>query len=544
MDKTDHIFSIIAGDERKDITITLDGLQTKNQFCQGLLLDEGQKHTIPKNVFQVEKVYSAFHDGKSYPTYRDDEHQHQQREAGIEITEANKHDTDVRKSDKAAANPSAVQQWTEGEDYEIVSDKEITLKLRYLYNKTLFEGAWLRHDLISLFWYFRYIWPNKNHRQTYFLPISTCRYPNQIAKIDVYPDVEWEFVLLYNYSNSLGYNHGNLTTYNVEGILKKYQELAKQDYNLATEKSTLNKFKLGLFNPKIDGDTLPKIEFEFAEKIRKVSAVFLKMKRIADKVAYGTEEGADLLRRKKFPFDFEIKSPSTGIKISWGIKPSGLPATSNQVGLKGALDWFASPLIGGELTLRIHELVKYIPHPIAKVIDGIITGINSLKSENLEAKFEVNLIFKGELNANIRAFQLSAIDSFTELKQVSNDKSYIEGAFTVRLEILLLGKGKVSIPWTKYKFNFGAKSEASLTAYWDAKLYLTTQEKGLFGQFSGGFSGLTGKIIVEVYVGPMTFTVYDEEDTWFKPDDVNPESDTNKDDGQKPIQLPLISSTN
>lgn len=32
--------------------------------------------------------------------------------------------------------------------------------------------------------------------QTFFLPISTCRYPNQIAKIKVYPDIEWEIAFM------------------------------------------------------------------------------------------------------------------------------------------------------------------------------------------------------------------------------------------------------------------------------------------------------------------------------------------------------------
>lgn len=140
IDETNKIFSIIAGDTRKNITVTLDDLQTKNQFCQGLLLDEGEKHTKYKNVFQVDKVFAAYHDGKAYPTYGDDDHQRQQKEAGNTITEANKHDTDVRKSDKAASNPKVAQQWIDKVDYEILNDQEILLKLRYLYNKTAFES--------------------------------------------------------------------------------------------------------------------------------------------------------------------------------------------------------------------------------------------------------------------------------------------------------------------------------------------------------------------------------------------------------------------
>ncbi|MFV0345697.1 MAG: hypothetical protein ACK5IQ_05550 [Bacteroidales bacterium] len=266
------------------------------------------------------------------------------------------------------------------------------------------------------------------------------------------------------------------------------------------------------------------------------------MKKIADNVAYGTEGGANLLRSQKVPFEFELKSPSVGLRISWGMGYSNTSEWGNLVGLKGKLHFFAEPLIGAKLVLKIHELIKYIPHPLAKIISEVISGINKVRSNNIKTKFEINLVFNGDLVANISALNLNTIDVLQDTSKRTSSESYVKGVFNVRLELLILGKGKVSIPWTKYKFNFGAKAEASLTAYWDAKLYLTTQEQGLYGQFAGGFSGLKGQIIVEIYVGPMTIPVYDKEDTWFEPDDVNQESDTSKDTGQKAISLPIIES--
>ncbi len=202
----------------------------------------------------------------------------------------------------------------------------------------------------------------------------------------------------------------------------------------------------------------------------------------------------------------------------------------------------AKPIIGAKLTIKIHELIKYIPHPLAKLIDAIIRGINSINSENLNTKFEINLEFSGDLNCNIKAFQINALNSFSQNMSITTKESYIEGTFTVKLGIELSGKGKVRIPWTKYKFDFGSKAEAYLKAYWDAKLFLSNQKDGLYGQFSGGFSGLKGKIIVEIYVGAATFTVYDAEDTWFEPEDANPESDISRDEGQKSIKIPIIES--
>ncbi|SDD17946.1 hypothetical protein [Niabella drilacis] len=426
------------------------------------------------------------------------------------------------------------------QDYEVAGDT-LTLKLAYTYDRSIAEGTSMQNPVLDIFWYFKYFWPTEKMAQQYFVPVTTCRYPNQVARIRVFPDIQWEIALTYNYNAPLGFNSGNLSTYDVEAARKKYTEISQQEYDLATEQSALGKFKLGLFNPKINDKDVVKIEAELAERLRKICSIFYKLKKMANVVAYGTESGCDALRRKKVPFTFEIDAPSTGLKIAWGMQPSLVAGKTHKVGMQGSLDWFASPLIGAALTIKLHQLIGYIPHPLAKVIDGVISGINSIKGEHLNLKFEVNLVFEGKLNINIRAFQINSVNTTRENLSTPSEKSYIEGVFTVKLGITLEGKGKVRVPWTRYNFNFGAKAEASLKAYWDAKLKLQTREKGLMGALSGGFSGIKGQIIVEVIVGPATFTVYDKEDTWFKPDDVNPESDVSRDDGQKDILVPLIS---
>ncbi|KQS90067.1 hypothetical protein [Chryseobacterium sp. Leaf394] len=176
-----------------------------------MLLDKGQKHTEYKNVFQVDKVYSASFRGEI--TTPDSTHQQQQKDAGIDTTEENKNDTDVIKTDNIS-NPSAAQQWEDRIDYKIESDKEITLKLRYLYNKTAFESLQgsnkTLNNAVNLFWVFRYFWFTDRIVQKYFLPISTCRYPNQIAKINVYPDIEWLISLKLSSTIPNVYSHTNM----------------------------------------------------------------------------------------------------------------------------------------------------------------------------------------------------------------------------------------------------------------------------------------------------------------------------------------------
>jgi hypothetical protein len=56
-DKTGQPFSIIAGEKRKDVSITAENLHNKNVPCNGLLLPGGQKHDSPEHVFLSDRAY-------------------------------------------------------------------------------------------------------------------------------------------------------------------------------------------------------------------------------------------------------------------------------------------------------------------------------------------------------------------------------------------------------------------------------------------------------------------------------------------------------
>lgn len=483
MDKTDHIFSIIAGDERKDITITLDGLQTKNQFCQGLLLDEGQKHTIPKNVFQVEKVYSAFHDGKFYPTYRDDEHQHQQREAGIEITEANKHDTDVRKSDKAAANPSAVQQWTEGEDYEIVSDKEITLKLRYLYNKT-YENAFEELlgysadtaysisdlNIKSIAWLARYIFMKNGCKQMFFLPISTCRYPNQIVKIEVYPDFEWRINFKYETKNpvyvgqSPNYKYRVFTTernqnQKLSGERRKERsknwKLKKMEYDLEFEAS----YKInGEDHQLIPGDGFPVLNavrfFLKTYEIVKAITFADETEELESSIANGTAltfDGRSPERRmtqrwlqrksKGLPFRIEIGMPS----FSGGIHGK-FAQSKKQIEKYGSfyyLEFAANPLfsVKGEVDLLFYaQFIGPIGQAMYR-ISQIVKNVNYLTLGAIHIDYYIYVGLKAELNVELKAVEFHSIDGWNggEIHVYIPASLYVRAGVDVNVSIQGIG---------------------------------------------------------------------------------------------------------
>ena len=491
IDSTHNVFAIIAGDERKDIAITLDGLQTKNQFCQGLLLDDGQKHSEHKNVFQVDKVYSAYNNGKAYLTYDDTTHQEQQRNAGIVITEENKTDTDVVKADKSASNPSAAQQWIDGRDYKIGSDKEITLKLRYLYNKTAFEGKIENNytaEVVNNLWLFNYFILNEEKAQIYFLPISTCRYPNQIAKIKVYPNVSWTFHFNYGMKNPLYYRDTwvEMRPHRVENAVLRAQasDIDGYDGSVSTE------FTLSI-EAKWNETESAKLDQKISEKVKLLIGSFIKVKQFVDKVT-GKDRGTstegltgDILARiQRTPLSIEVLSPQISVGAGWeyknGRKEQNL---NNEVAFSLGIVAKADPAIGAEAVIDLIAWGKKI-HPAA---NAVITSLDLLTyAANAEVRFDLKFYGKLLIDGNIE---------LSRLKKDGNIKA--EGQFGFELYLQAKATAKFDAFFTEVDLDFEAKAQAE--GYFSLGLLFGLDDfKGLYAQPIIRHSGI--KIILSVYV--------------------------------------------
>lgn len=183
-DHTSRYFDIIAGDSPKEVVITAEGLQhALNHLCTGVLLPAGQKHDSWEKVFQMGHVQPAEKGEHGYKTKADD----------TDINHPDDRDVYASTSKGVSVNVADVQMLTLGEDYFKASDQAIELKLGYRYNKTFLEPytSGLSKSVADNLWLLNYFILNKELAQTYFVPISTCRYPNQIVKIRVYPDINW-----------------------------------------------------------------------------------------------------------------------------------------------------------------------------------------------------------------------------------------------------------------------------------------------------------------------------------------------------------------
>jgi len=423
IDKTDQIFAIVAGDERKDITITLDNLKTQNQYCQGLLLDDGQKHTEHKNVFQVDKVYSALNNGA---TRRDDNtHQQQQKEAGIATTEENKKDKDVIKTDRSY-NPTAVQQWKDGTDYKIENDHEITLKLRYLYNKTAFEFVQQEYkkinpfdkspEALNMLWLFRYFNLADDLAQTFFLPISTCRYPNQIAKIKVYPDIEWEIAFLITigagYSGKIKYERQRMN-----GIHRGYKfKYLKDDLQIEnTQSSNLGWSIMG--KCAVNGKE-HSLGFEGIKRTVDVLVTTFNDSRTVLQVLSpdGTNPADSAAVSKKIiEIDFSIDPPNIGFALS---KKFGEASTKQIVPVyKGGFK--ADPFIGITISVDLVPIFAKFTrglYGVGYVIEFIISAIKWLTDSEIYVTFEAGLAVKFDFTLSYN--KIDGLDGKKESEQL------------------------------------------------------------------------------------------------------------------------------
>lgn len=513
IDKTDHIFAIIAGDERKDITITLDGLQTKNQFCQALLLDDGQKHTEHKNVFQVDKIYSAYNNGKGYEVHEDKSHQEQQKNADIAISEEYKHDNDVIKTDKVS-NPSAVQRWQDGVDCKIVSDKEITLKLRYLYNKTAFENiqsyinSRYTNEVLNSLWMFRYFFLNNTTPQVNFLPISTCRYPNQIAKLNIYPDIEWLLSLKLSSTIPDVYSHTNMSSG------PTYDHHQDRAIEAEQNRRRLNKeVSFELIIKATTGSTERSIGIAYEDKIETLLKALIKVKEVLDNITgvtsarNGMSEGiANRLPGflGKSPITFQLDYPVISIEGGWKY---GFESSKNNIEIQGKLAVALTPLIKGTGKLDLIACAEFIP-PAKPIIMAIRTATKAI---GVDIWF--NLFAFGQIDLSY-TFLFGAIEGAEPLNIATTVGVGAELGVKASAEVPKLSFGSETTDNMNIGFEASAKGETSLII--SGKQGSTTE--GIYLEPSVGFGGMVVTVTAKASVWKMGVGFEDKPYELIKPE--------------------------
>lgn len=501
-DKTNQPFDVIRGDARKDVTISLKDLHTKNVMCEGVMLPEGQKHNTKENVFLMDSVLAAKRLGNDFERVEDKSHKKQLRKSGIQVTPENEKDTDVVVDEqKPAYAVEKVQNLVAGTDYEYVGEDKLKLKLKYIYNKSYdnailqligykideqYSAANLKVKEVA--WVARYIFWKNYYVQQYFVPVSTCRYPNQLVKTRVYPNLEWWINVKYEAKDPVyvrqtpNYKHREFFTEKGQNTKLKEAREKEKEKNWKIKKYELD-FEAGF---KIDGEENPLIPgdgFPLLNAINFLLKAYEMFKAItyADEAEEGeaaiangtarTSEGAPPQKRMSAryrlrkgngaPVRIEVSTPS----FSGGIEGKFAQSKTkpNEIGAFYFLQFAAKPLFGikGELDLLFYaQFIGPIGQAMYR-LSQIVKKVNYLTLGAVKIDYYINVGAKVDFNVEIKAVEYHSVDGWSGgdvqvyvpieiyLNAGVDVNASIEGIGSASAEARIEGKAKFEVRATR-----------------------------------------------------------------------------------------------
>lgn len=479
IDETAEYFEILAGDTAKEVVITVENLQKSPSYiCTGVLLQKDEQHDTWEKIFQMGNVQPAEHKDTGYQTVED------------KSDPAHQDDRDVYASTTKAPskNVASSQMLQFNVNYFKEGENGIKLKLPFKYNKTVAEGTVIRNTALDQLWLFRYFWITEDMVQKYFVPIATCRYPNQIAKIKVYPDISWTFHINYGMKNPIYYRDTwvEMRQHRVEDAVVRAQAGDIDGYDGTVE----TKFSLSL-EAKWNGTEAAKLDQKISEKVKLLIGSFIKIKQFVDKVT-GRDRGNSIdgasssiaERMRRVPLSIEVLSPQITLGAGWefkkGREEEGLAhRLAPTLGIVAKAD----PVIGAEAVIDLIAWGKKL-HPGAY---AVITALDLLAyAANAEVRFDLKFYGKLVIDGNV---ELSRLRKEGVIKA--------EGQFGFELYLQATATEKFNAFFTEVDVDFEAKAQAE--GYFSLGLSAGMDDyKGIYFQPIIRHSGI--KIILSVYV--------------------------------------------
>lgn len=361
-----------------------------------------------------------------------------------------------------------------------IKEKEIDLTLPYIYIKDKKVA-----NTVSTF-PFNYFWLTEKDKQPYVVMIKTCRYTNDVL-INVYPDMEWKLAFTFALGNPLAYTHsGKKPGYIFYEAQEKARKSGYDRMQLSRGGAVPFEFSLSLKNAYNGGTVKNEYALQYSKKLKDTLGIFTKLKEMADKVKKFTGGAA-----KKIPgqpaFSFEVQSPVLGAMLSWKNEKE-----EGKVVSTGTVSFIADPLIGAEFTIDLLAVGSRV-HPVVKVIErGIRLGLDLLGGYLiLEAKFY------GNLEITIEAFKFNY-----KGVSFSQQPAMIKGKMGITLALKLKVAGEIENPFWRVKMEFSA--DASIDAYFGGTSKLGYDEKGLYADCTGKFSGLIFSAKIKIKINGYT----------------------------------------
>ncbi|WP_129715004.1 hypothetical protein [Pedobacter sp. SYP-B3415] len=461
-DRTELAFEIIRGEEKKAVSITAENLQNKGVPCTGVLLEPGQKHDQPAHVFLTDRVRAALHSERGYVTANDPS------QAG---------DTDVVADPNKA--PSEDVSEVQNLSFSYKGENEVNLDLNYMYSKVFMERSLGSNAASEFLWMFNYFWLGDDLGQTWYLPVSTCRYPNQIARIRVFPDIEWEFNLKLSSEVPEVYSHTNMPA----GVSSRQNR--NRTLQATNNRRFLNaevSFELAIKGK--TGEHQREIGGGYAAKIEPFLRALVKVKETLDEITGVTAARrgmaasvASRVRLVNSPITFQMDYPVISIAGTWKLEPD--KEKPNKVRRTGTVSVGFTPLIKGTGKLDLIACAEFIP-AAGQVIKAIRTAADFA---GIEIWFNLYAFGQIDLKTTINLGQEYGADP-------------IEVGTTVGIGAELGVKAAANVPKISFRadsasdvsveFEASARGETSLM--FSAKRGMSNE--GLYIEAGVGFGGL------------------------------------------------------
>ncbi len=438
IDHTQRIFGIIAGDKKKkEVTITLEDLTHAGSDKPVECLEiGGNKHESPESVFLMD--------------------------------------------DKVLASQSISK-----DDFTIDGNK-LTLFAKYNYNRSYESKAqkWLgiaantissaanpRVSNNDIAWVTRYFKMKNEHAQPHFIPVQTCRYPNQVVRLNVYPDFEWWVNLKFNAENPVyvrqppNYGYRIFTTRKNQnqkkaGALRSDKAKAKKwEYDFEFEagfsqNGVKEDLKLGDGFPAINAvnfllkayELFKALTFADETEDKESSIAAGKAKTSSGGVAKTMSKRYALRKSKGFPFRIDVKRPS--LSLGFHGKYEYSKTKKGSVGEYYTANLAASPLFGVTGKVDLLYFAQFIG-PIGQAmhrINQVVKRVNYLTLGAVHIDYYLYIAAEVDFNLNVDALEYHSIDGWGggDVSSKIDIKIWLEAGVNVEVNIQGVGGGEAA----------------------------------------------------------------------------------------------------
>jgi hypothetical protein len=460
-DKTEIDIGIVAGEDKQIVTITAIDLATefhnsKNVKCLGITSSKSLK----KGALKFKKIKHKKEEEFTHDTI---EKVFNMNDAYVLFPEARMVTTN---SDFETTGEDAIDISDQDIDFKYGTDS-IDIEVEYFYNKILNSrlhnwligqeeiGKWVNAKLDQL-WVINYFNLSEDQAQHYFIPIQTCRYPNQMVLFKVYPQINWGISFSFGLSDgthSLDFRKdlSDKKKKLIEETQKKQEKTvndrdfpyggdnSKLSPEKEKEKEILNKYNLQLSVKASYDDTVLNFTPGYKGKITKFILTLLKAKGFIDEItgnSYSKKKQQTIYDNRKsileksfgkkdwfnkiskYPITITVHEPQFAIGMTWGREPLDI---DNGYGAPVKYDMYikASPLFKVSGSLDLITSAGFIPvaGQAIKVADIVLNVVGVEPIFKLTADGSIAVSGKGTIHkdehANNGSIEVDAVVGIT-----------------------------------------------------------------------------------------------------------------------------------